>query len=64
MQPQKRELHAPSEIRQNTCIAYSTKDSRVVTHHSTNLAIRSLTEGDRTGSRMFFNLWPYVTTRQ
>ncbi|RPA78528.1 hypothetical protein BJ508DRAFT_349270 [Ascobolus immersus RN42] len=40
---------------------YSTKDSRVVTHRSTNLAIRSLTMGERTGSRIFFNLWPYVT---
>ncbi|RPA74449.1 hypothetical protein BJ508DRAFT_215373 [Ascobolus immersus RN42] len=38
---------------------YSTTDSRVVTHHSTNLAIRSLTMGERTGSRVFFNLWPY-----
>ncbi|RPA75031.1 hypothetical protein BJ508DRAFT_339293 [Ascobolus immersus RN42] len=40
---------------------YSTKDSRVVTHRSTNLAIRSLTMGERTGSRIVFNLWPYVT---
>ncbi|RPA81305.1 hypothetical protein BJ508DRAFT_239033 [Ascobolus immersus RN42] len=40
---------------------YSTKDSRVVTHRSTNLAIRSLTMGERTGSRIFFNLWRYVT---
>ncbi|RPA77340.1 hypothetical protein BJ508DRAFT_212917 [Ascobolus immersus RN42] len=39
---------------------YSTEDSRVVTHRSTNLAIRSLTMGERTGSRIFFNLWPYV----
>ncbi|RPA70985.1 hypothetical protein BJ508DRAFT_218616, partial [Ascobolus immersus RN42] len=43
---------------------YSTKDSRVVTHRSTNLAIRSLTMGERTGSRIFFNLWPYVPTVQ
>ena len=42
---------------------YSTKDSRVVTHRSTNLAIRSLTMGERTGSRIFFNLWPYVTVK-
>ncbi|RPA75482.1 hypothetical protein BJ508DRAFT_338825, partial [Ascobolus immersus RN42] len=39
---------------------YNTTDSRVVTHRSTNMAIRSLTMGERTGSRMFFNLWPYV----
>ncbi|RPA74344.1 hypothetical protein BJ508DRAFT_340257 [Ascobolus immersus RN42] len=39
---------------------YSTKDSCVVTHRSTNSAIRSLTMGERTGSRIFFNLWPYV----
>ncbi|RPA71781.1 hypothetical protein BJ508DRAFT_217698, partial [Ascobolus immersus RN42] len=42
--------------------AYSTKDSRVVTQHSTNLAIRSLTMGERTGSRILFNLWLYVTS--
>ncbi|RPA72337.1 hypothetical protein BJ508DRAFT_343334, partial [Ascobolus immersus RN42] len=40
---------------------YSTKDFCGVTHRSTNLAIRSLTMGERTGSRIFFNLWPYVT---
>ncbi|RPA85191.1 hypothetical protein BJ508DRAFT_338304, partial [Ascobolus immersus RN42] len=39
---------------------YSTEDSHVVTHRSTDLAIRSLTMGERTGSRVLFNLWPYV----
>ncbi|RPA86061.1 hypothetical protein BJ508DRAFT_349663 [Ascobolus immersus RN42] len=43
---------------------YSTKDSRMVTHRGTNLAIRSLTMGERTGSRIFFNLWPYVLVFQ
>ncbi|RPA75057.1 hypothetical protein BJ508DRAFT_214860, partial [Ascobolus immersus RN42] len=41
---------------------HSTKDSRVVTHHSSNLAIRSLTMGEQTGSRMIFNLWPYASS--
>ncbi|RPA75204.1 hypothetical protein BJ508DRAFT_23526 [Ascobolus immersus RN42] len=45
------------------CKTYSTRDSCVVTHRSTNLAIRSLTKGERTGSRIFFNLWPYVTVQ-
>ncbi|RPA86700.1 hypothetical protein BJ508DRAFT_203830, partial [Ascobolus immersus RN42] len=39
---------------------YSTKDSRVVTHHSTYLAIGGLTMGERTGSRISIHLWPYV----
>ncbi|RPA71246.1 hypothetical protein BJ508DRAFT_218279, partial [Ascobolus immersus RN42] len=39
---------------------YSTKDSRVVTRRSTDMATRSLTMGERTGSLLFFNLWPYV----
>ncbi|RPA77048.1 hypothetical protein BJ508DRAFT_213205, partial [Ascobolus immersus RN42] len=43
---------------------YGTKDSRVVTLHSTNLAIRSLRMGKRTGSRMFFSLWPYMKAKQ
>jgi hypothetical protein len=32
---------------------YSTRDSHVVTHHSTNLAIHCLTRAERTGSRAF-----------
>jgi hypothetical protein len=32
---------------------YSTRDSHVVTHHSTNLAIHCLTRAERTGSRVF-----------
>ncbi|RPA86701.1 hypothetical protein BJ508DRAFT_203906, partial [Ascobolus immersus RN42] len=39
---------------------YNTEGSCVVTHRSTNSAIRSLTMGERTGSRIPFNLWPYV----
>ncbi|RPA71261.1 hypothetical protein BJ508DRAFT_345265, partial [Ascobolus immersus RN42] len=41
---------------------YSTDCSCVVTHHSTDSAIRSLTRGERTGSRILFCLWPYVMT--
>jgi hypothetical protein len=32
---------------------YSTRDSHVVTHHSTNIAIHCLTRAERTGSRAF-----------
>jgi hypothetical protein len=32
---------------------YGTRDSHVVTHHSTNLAIHCLTRAERTGSRAF-----------
>ncbi|RPA71464.1 hypothetical protein BJ508DRAFT_217985 [Ascobolus immersus RN42] len=38
---------------------YSTVDSYVVSHRSTNSAIKSLTMGERTGSRILFDLWPY-----
>ncbi|RPA86056.1 hypothetical protein BJ508DRAFT_349659 [Ascobolus immersus RN42] len=41
-------------------ISYSTEDSHVVTHRSTNTAIRSLTVGEQTGSCTVFYLWPYV----
>ncbi|AEO62943.1 uncharacterized protein THITE_40790, partial [Thermothielavioides terrestris NRRL 8126] len=39
---------------------YSTGDSPVVTDLSTNPAISSLSRGERTGSRAFCCLWPYV----
>jgi hypothetical protein len=40
---------------------YNTRDSPVVTHPSTNLAIIGLSMGERTGSRVFQCLWSYVT---
>ncbi|AEO59258.1 hypothetical protein MYCTH_2064829, partial [Thermothelomyces thermophilus ATCC 42464] len=40
---------------------YNTGDSPVVTDLSTNPAISSLTLGERTGSRIFYCLWSYVT---
>jgi hypothetical protein len=40
---------------------YNTRDSPVVTHPSTNLAITGLSMGERTGSRVFLCLWSYVT---
>ncbi len=40
---------------------YNTRDSPVVTHPSTSLAIACLSMGERTGSRVFRRLWPYVT---
>jgi hypothetical protein len=35
-------------------------DSLVVTDPTTNPALRSLTMGERTGSRIFYELWSYV----
>ena len=40
---------------------YNTRDSPVVTHPSTSLAIICLSMGERTGSRVFRYLWSYVT---
>jgi hypothetical protein len=40
---------------------YNTRDSPVVTHPSTNLAITGLSMGERTGSRVFLCLWSYVS---
>ncbi|KAB5566232.1 hypothetical protein GE09DRAFT_730975 [Coniochaeta sp. 2T2.1] len=43
------------------CKTYNTRDSPVVTHPSTSLAIICLSMGERTGSRVFRYLWSYVT---
>ena len=40
---------------------YNTRDSPVVTHPSTSLAIVCLSMGERTGSRVLRHLWSYVT---
>ncbi|KAJ9130279.1 hypothetical protein NKR19_g9955 [Coniochaeta hoffmannii] len=40
---------------------YNIRDSPVVTHPSTSLTITSLSMGERTGSRVFWYLWSYVT---
>ena len=39
---------------------YNTKDSPVVTDLSTDLAVTSLSRGERTGSRVVWCLWSYV----
>jgi hypothetical protein len=39
---------------------YNTRDSLVVTDPTTNLALASLTMGERTGSRIIQQLWSYV----
>ncbi|AEO70234.1 uncharacterized protein THITE_2019847, partial [Thermothielavioides terrestris NRRL 8126] len=39
---------------------YNTRDSLVVTDPTTNLAVGSLSRGERTGSRVFYHLWSYV----
>ena len=40
---------------------YNTRDSPVVTHLSTSLAISSLSRAERTGCRVLYCLWSYVT---
>ena len=40
---------------------YNSRCSLVVTDPTTNLPVRSLSMGERTGSRIFFYLWSYVT---
>ncbi len=42
---------------------YNTKDSPVVTDLSTDLAISSLSRGERTGSRVSYYLWSYVLVK-
>ncbi|EGZ71885.1 hypothetical protein NEUTE2DRAFT_65370 [Neurospora tetrasperma FGSC 2509] len=42
---------------------YSTWDSLVVTDPTTSQAIGGLSMGERTGSRVFHHLWPYVIDR-
>ena len=42
---------------------YNTGYSLVVTDPTTNPAVRSLTMGEQTGSRIFFYLWSYVTVQ-
>jgi hypothetical protein len=44
----------------NTKKTYNTGDSLVVTDPTTNPALRSLTMGERTGSRILYELWSYV----
>ena len=39
---------------------YSRWYSHVVTHRSTNHPVRSLSTGERTGTSVFCDLWPYV----
>ena len=39
---------------------YNTRDSLVVTHPTTSLAVTGLSMGERTGSRVFQCLWSYV----
>ena len=39
---------------------YNTGDSLVVTDPTTSLAVTGLSMGERTGSRVFQYLWPYV----
>ena len=39
---------------------YNTRDSLVVTHPTTSLALIGLSMGERTGSRVFQWVWSYV----
>ena len=47
-------------IGQQKCKTYSRWYSHVVTHRSTNYPVRSLSTGERTGSSVLCDLWPYV----
>ena len=57
------EIHCIINMRRQkeTKETYNTGDSLVVTDPTTNPALRSLTKGERTGSRVFYELWSYVT---
>src|SRR5690349_13335082 len=57
------EIHCIIEVKRQkeTKETYNTGDSLVVTDPTTNPALRSLTKGERTGSRVFYELWSYVT---
>ncbi|KAK4136883.1 hypothetical protein BT67DRAFT_193538 [Trichocladium antarcticum] len=46
-----------------TAKTYNTRDSPVVTHLSTGLALTGLSRGERTGSRIFLWVWSYVMVR-
>ena len=50
---------APMQAFENSK-TYSRRDSHVVTHRSTNRPVRCLSSGERTGSSVFTDLWPYV----
>ena len=54
-------IGSPKMTKQKT---YSTGDSLVVTDPTTSLAISSLSMGERTGSRVFHYLWPYVVENE
>lgn len=45
------------------CKTYSSGESHVVTRRSTNPPVHSLSTGERTGSSVFCDLWPYVKYR-
>ena len=45
---------------QEDCKTYSSRDSHVVTHRSTNLPFNCLCMAERTGCPVFSWLWPYV----
>ena len=51
---------SPEERRTKRSKTYNTRDSLVVTHPTTSLAVAGLSRGERTGSRVFQCLWSYV----
>jgi hypothetical protein len=48
------------KVRSAKKTTYNIRDSPVVTHPSTSLTVTGLSMGERTGSRVFQYLWPYV----
>ncbi len=53
------QLYTP-HFAKNKTKTYNTKDSLVVTEPTTDLALTSLTRGERTGSRIASRIWSYV----
>ena len=55
--------HGPPTGQKKNYKTYSTRDSHVVTYHSTSLAVRCLYMEERTGFLSLIYLWPYVLGR-
>lgn len=56
-------LHFLLSEEQKQSKTYSSGYSHVVTHRSTSPPVRSLSTGERTGSSVLCDLWPYVKAR-
>jgi hypothetical protein len=57
------QINKPNSKNTKTAKTYSSEDSLMVTHSTTNSPIRCLNTGERTGTVPFNDLWPYVEER-